>query len=181
MPRPLVAIIGGHSRNTSSQAEAFATEFGEALARAGYGIVCGGADGIMEAACRGQKRAGGLTVGVLKSNAQSEANGFIDVAVCTSMDVASNNIIIWSACAVVAFEGRYGTLNEVALALDFGKPLLIVGPSSLLQTSNVNSPLFRHFQSYEPATIPALLEAMQSMIASVTQPRPAGGLATEKA
>jgi uncharacterized protein (TIGR00725 family) len=181
MSRPLVAIVGGHSRNTTPQAEAFATEFGEALAQAGYGIICGGSDGIMEAACRGQKRAAGLTVGILKSNAHSEANNYIDVTVCTSMDVASNNIIIWSACAVVAFEGRYGTLNEVALALDFGKPLLMVGPSSLLQASNVNSPLFRHFPTYESTTIPDLLNTMRSMIRPRVRPLAMDGSAGEKA
>jgi uncharacterized protein (TIGR00725 family) len=165
MPRPLVAVVGGHRRNTNMQAETFAERMGAALHHAGYGIICGGGDGIMEAACRGHKRAGGLTVGVLKSNRPAEANSHVDVAVCTSMDVASNNVIIWSACAVLAFEGRYGTLNEVALALDFGKPLLVLGPSALLTVASVDAPLFRHFPDYDPAGIPRILQEMRSMIA----------------
>lgn len=172
MAYPLVAVIGGHSRNTSAQAKTFAELVGAALAREGFGIVCGGADGIMEAACRGHRRAGGLTVGVLKSNRPAEANEHVDVALCTSMDVASNNIIIWSARAVLAFEGRYGTLNEIALALDFGKPLLVVGPSPLLRVETVAAPLFRHFPSYEPDRIPEIIEEMKRMITQATSSTP---------
>lgn len=157
-------MIGGHSHNTSREAEAFATAVGAALARRGYGVVCGGGDGIMEAACRGCAEAGGITVGMLKFNDPEECNPYVKVAVPTSMNVASNNVIIWAASAVLAFEGRYGTLNEIALALDFGKPLMLLDNAPLLDVSKVNSDTFAHVPDASMGDIPTLLDRMQSMI-----------------
>lgn len=164
MRTKLIAVIGGHSHNTSRDAEAFATAFGAALARRGYGVVCGGGDGIMEAACRGCVEAGGITVGLLKFNAPEECNPFVKVAIPTSMNVASNNIIIWAASAVLAFEGRYGTLNEIALTLDFGKPLLLLDKAPLLDVSKVNSKNFLHLPDAASGDIEAVLDRMQYMI-----------------
>jgi uncharacterized protein (TIGR00725 family) len=137
---------------------------GAALARRGYGVVCGGGDGIMEAACRGCAEAGGITVGMLKFNDPAECNPYIKVAIPTSMNVASNNVIIWAASAVLAFEGRYGTLNEMALALDFGKPLMVLDKAPLLDVSKVTSDRFAHVPDAGPDDIEALLERMQGMI-----------------
>ncbi len=106
---------------------------GYAVARKGFGVVCGGGDGIMEAVCRGCKQGGGTTIGVLKWNHDRDANRFIDYAIPTSMDLARNNLIVWSAIGLVAFEGMYGTASEVALALDVGKPLVVVGEQCLFK------------------------------------------------
>jgi uncharacterized protein (TIGR00725 family) len=162
---PLVAVIGGHAKNTTIEAMALAEALGQALVGRGYGVVCGGGDGIMEAVCKGTIEAGGTTVGILKFNDAGAGNPFIKVAIPTAMDVASNNVIVWSAEAVIALEGRYGTLNEMALALDFGKPLLVLGHSALLRTEEVHSKLFFHEPKPSRGTLDGILDKMEGMIA----------------
>lgn len=163
-PRPVIGIIGGHSHNTSSAAMEFAEAIGAELGRRHLAIACGGFDGIMEAACRGCRGAGGVTLAILKGNDRLAANRYIDYAICTSMDVACNNIIIWSSAGIIAFDGRYGTLNEMALALDFGKPLVTTGRQHLLNVAAVTSEDFRHFEGYDFEQIPAIVEHLLYMI-----------------
>src|SRR5436305_540706 len=57
MPQPYVAVVGA-GRATPEQAQA-AEDVGRALAARGAVVVCGGLGGVMEAACRGAKDAGG--------------------------------------------------------------------------------------------------------------------------
>ncbi len=164
--RKFVAVIGGHTRNTTDNAMQLAEAFGKALALRGYGVVCGGGDGVMEAACRGVRSVGGLSLGILKSNSAADANPWVEIAIPTSMDVASNNVIVWAACAVVAFEGRYGTLNEVALALDFRKPLLLLGNSALLNVGGISAEKFRHIPYPDPGSCEQLIDLMEEMISA---------------
>ncbi|HEX6719267.1 MAG TPA: TIGR00725 family protein, partial [Pyrinomonadaceae bacterium] len=125
--KTIIGIIGGHQHNTTERALLLAERVGAELAHRGFAIICGGYNGIMEAACRGCKEADGTTIGVLKGNDPAAANPYIDYVIATSMDLASNHIIIWSSSAIIAFEGMYGTLTEIALALDTGKPLISMG------------------------------------------------------
>jgi uncharacterized protein (TIGR00725 family) len=160
----IIGIIGGHAQNTTAAALLLSERVGEELGRRGYAIVCGGYDGIMEAACRGCKQAGGTTIGILKGNDPAQANRYIDYAIPTSMDVASNNIIVWSSACIIAFDGRYGTLNEMALALDFGKPLIGVGRQLLLNVSNIDSDSFVHYEGYDVARVPEIIDRMETML-----------------
>ncbi len=148
MPKKIIGVIGGHSYNTNSQAVFFAEQIGKEIARRGLALVCGGFDGIMEAACKGCKQFGGTTIGIIKGNDLSAVNPFVDYAILTSMDVACNNIIIWTAAGIVALDGRFGTLNEVALALDFGKPIVLVGRHELLRAKKIESANFHVFRGY---------------------------------
>ena len=78
----------------------------------------------MEAACRGAKEAGGLTVGILPGNERSEANPYVDVPLVTGLGEARNIIVARSGRAVIAVGGEYGTLSEIAFALKFGVPVV---------------------------------------------------------
>jgi len=129
----LIGIIGGRLHNTSKEAILLGEAIGSEIGRRGFGLICGGGDGIMEAACRGCKQANGITLGVLKWNHSQDANPHIDIAIPTSMDLARNNIIVWSASGVIALEGNYGTTSEMSLALDIEKPLVVVGDKFLLK------------------------------------------------
>lgn len=169
MRKILIGIIGGHSANTTADAIVMAESVGFELAQRGLSIVCGGYDGVMEAACRGCKAGGGTTVAILKSNSAGLANPYVDFAIPTSMDVACNNIIVWAASGLIAFDGRYGTLNEMALALDFGKPLILVGQSSLLDVSAVRSERFRHLPGYDPGQAPLIVNMLQELIDGAVQ------------
>lgn len=126
MPRRLqVAVIGGSAASERAIAEAEA--LGSALVSAGYRIVCGGRDGVMAAVCRGAHRSPGwfegATIGVLPTPDDAVANAWVDVVVPTGMGIARNAIIVRSGDAVVAVSGRAGTLSELAMAWDLGKPI----------------------------------------------------------
>jgi len=120
--KTLIGVLGGSA--AAAEMERLAEEVGREIARRGAVLICGGRSGIMEAACRGAKEEGGLTIGVLPGEHRSEANPYVDVAVVTGMGVARNAIIVRSAAAVIAIDGRYGTLSEIAFALQLGVPVI---------------------------------------------------------
>jgi uncharacterized protein (TIGR00725 family) len=94
---------------------------GRELAERGAVVVCGGLGGVMEAACRGAKAAGGQTVGILPGSDRVAANPFVDVAIPTGLGEARNALVVRAADALIAVGGGYGTLSEIALALKAGK------------------------------------------------------------
>ena len=104
-----------------------AAEVGRLLAERGAVLVCGGRGGAMEAACRGAKDAGGLTVGILPGSNRSEANPFVDVVLPTGLGEARNALVVGAAEVVIAIGGGYGTLSEIALALKTGKRVIGLG------------------------------------------------------
>lgn len=101
-----------------------AEEAGAAVAEAGAGLVCGGLGGVMEAACRGARSRGGLTVGLLPGSDRDAANGWVVVALPTGLGEARNALVVRAADAVVAIGGGWGTLSEIALALKTGVPVV---------------------------------------------------------
>ena len=118
-----IAVIGGRevTQTTLEKAE----EAGRAIAERGAILLCGGLGGVMEAACRGAKSvgAGSTTVGILPTLSRQDANAYVDVAIPTNMGVARNAILIQAADAAVAVGGSYGTLSEMAFALQKEIPL----------------------------------------------------------
>ncbi len=104
-----------------------AQEVGRELGRRGHALVCGGLDGVMEAACRGANDAGGDTVGVLPGEDSDAANPYVDVAVATGLGEMRNALVVMNGDVVVALEGGYGTLSEVALALKRDAPVVSFG------------------------------------------------------
>lgn len=84
MDKKYIAVIGS-GENVPGDALKYAEEVGRLIARAGMVLVCGGRAGIMEAACRGAKSAGGLTIGFLPGLSRREANPYVDVAVPTGL------------------------------------------------------------------------------------------------
>jgi uncharacterized protein (TIGR00725 family) len=105
--------------------------------------VCGGLGGVMEAACRGATGAGGLTVGILPGLDRGAANRFVGVAVPTGLGEARNALVVRMADAVVAVDGEYGTLSEIALALKAGKPVVGVATWELARAGDAVEALWR--------------------------------------
>lgn len=120
-----MAVVG--PADTSPDVEAQAEAVGGALARAGAVVVTGGLAGVMSAACRGAKEAGGTTLGILPGPDRTAANPWVDVAVATGMGEARNALVVRTADALVAVAGGYGTLSEIALALKTGRPVVGLG------------------------------------------------------
>jgi hypothetical protein len=126
-----IAVIGG-SEATRSVLHT-AEEVGVALALAGATVVCGGLGGVMAAACRGAKSAGGRTVGILPGVDASAANSWVDVAVPTGLGESRNALVVNAGSAVIAIGGEYGTLSEIALALRAGIPVVGIDTWSLVR------------------------------------------------
>ncbi|RKX71024.1 TIGR00725 family protein, partial [candidate division WOR-3 bacterium] len=87
-------------------------------------LICGGMGGVMEAACKGAREAGGLTIGILPGNSIESANPYVDIPIATGFGEARNVIITRTAQALIAIDGKYGTLSEIAFAIIFRKPVI---------------------------------------------------------
>ena len=120
--RRIIGVIGGRRTEQSLLKEA--EEAGRLIAKNGATLVCGGLGGVMEAASRGAKAEGGLTVGILPQNDAKEANQHIDIPIATGLGIGRNVIIARTADALIAVGGEYGTLSEIAFALQMGKPVV---------------------------------------------------------
>ena len=97
---------------------------GRLLAEAGAIVVTGGCGGVMEAASKGAREAGGTTVGILPGLDRHEANKWVAVALPTGMGEARNALVVRAADALVAVGGAWGTLSEIAFARKVGKPVV---------------------------------------------------------
>lgn len=117
-----IGVIGAGS--CPAEIYELAREVGREIARRGYLLICGGLGGVMEAACRGAKEEGGMTVGVIPMADKEKANPYVDVVIATDMGHARNIIIVHSSDGLVAVAGQEGTLSEIAIALKVGKPVV---------------------------------------------------------
>jgi uncharacterized protein (TIGR00725 family) len=86
------------------------------LAAAGAVVICGGGTGVMAAVAAGARSAGGLVIGIRPGPDRTGASPDLDVTIVTNLGEARNAVIVWSADAVIAIGGSWGTLSEVALA-----------------------------------------------------------------
>ena len=77
----------------------------------------------MEAAARGAKQAGALTIGIVSDAEWDAANDFIDVPLATGLGPARNVIVARASLALVAVGGQYGTITEIAYGLHFDRPV----------------------------------------------------------
>jgi uncharacterized protein (TIGR00725 family) len=110
--------------DASDAQRAVAEDVGRLLAEAGAVVVTGGRSGVMEAASKGARDAGGTALGILPGADRREANEWVTVAVPTGMGEARNALVVRAADALVAVGGAWGTLSEIALARKTGKPVV---------------------------------------------------------
>ena len=119
----IIAVIG-KGDGCSAEAYALAEAVGREVARRGHVVVCGGLNGVMEAACKGAKSEGGDTIGILPGEDPRGANPYVDTPIATGMGYARNAIIVLTAEAAIAIHGEYGTLSEIALARGYDRPVV---------------------------------------------------------
>ena len=117
-----IGVIG--SAQCSREIYQLAERVGEGIARRGAILICGGLGGVMEGSCKGAKAAGGTTVGILPGARPDDANAFVDIPVVTGLSLARNLVVVRSCQAVIAIEGSYGTLSEIAFSLQLGVPVI---------------------------------------------------------
>jgi len=136
-----IAVIG--AGRCSAPIAALAEGVGRELAKRGAVLVCGGLGGVMEAACRGAKAEGGLTVGILPGRSRQDANPYVDIPIVTGMGEARNVLVVQSAQAVIAVHGEYGTLSEIAHALKLRIPVVGIGTWQLLKDGEERQAIVR--------------------------------------
>lgn len=132
--RPPIAVIGPRAA-TAEQCE-IAETIGAGLAKTGLAMVCGGRQGIMEAACRGVAAHGGIAIGLLPETEPDAANPYVTVPIATGIGEARNALVARAAFCLIAIGDSYGTLSEVALGLQFGKR--VIGLCGAAQVNGVN-------------------------------------------
>lgn len=121
-----IAVIGQGAPDAGPVADA-AEACGRLVAGAGATLVTGGLRGVMAAASRGARRAGGTVVAVLPGTDRSAATPDADVVVCTGVGEARDLAVVASADAVIAVGGGWGTLAEIGLARKLGRPVVLLG------------------------------------------------------
>lgn len=121
----VIAVVGPGEADTATCDRAEIV--GQAVATAGADLVCGGLGGVMEAACRGARSAGGRTIGILPGGERAGANPHVDVVIPTGLGEARNVVVVRTADALIAVSGGWGTLSEIALAAKLARPIVGVG------------------------------------------------------
>jgi uncharacterized protein (TIGR00725 family) len=104
-----------------------AYRLGQLIAAKGWVLLNGGRPtGVMDASARGAQDAGGLTVGILYDADREAASSGLDIVIPTGMGPARNIINVFSSDVVVACRGSGGTLSEIAMALRFSRPVVLL-------------------------------------------------------
>jgi uncharacterized protein (TIGR00725 family) len=125
MRKTIVGVMGGSEADPRTLDHAY--HIGRLIAEHGWVLLSGGRPtGVMDASARGCREAGGLSVGVLFDGDQSEASEHLDLVLPTAMGAARNIINVLSSDVVVACRGSGGTLSEIALALRFERPVVLL-------------------------------------------------------
>jgi uncharacterized protein (TIGR00725 family) len=120
-----IGVIGGGKPNSKSRQIAF--KVGQLIADKGAILICGGLSGVMEEASRGAKQAGGMTVGILPGNSPQDANPHIDIAIATGLGYGRNSLVAMNSDVIIAIDGQYGTLTEIAYGCIYGKKIIGLG------------------------------------------------------
>ncbi|BEQ13487.1 TIGR00725 family protein [Desulfoferula mesophila] len=134
----LISVIGAGQADQRQKEHAF--RVGELLARAGWGVVCGGLSGVMAEACRGCASAGGLTVGLLPGTERQAANPWVQVILPTGLGQARNALVVLAGQGAIAVGGGGGTLSEIGHALKAGRPVVSLGSWEVAGVPQAESP-----------------------------------------
>jgi len=118
----IIGVVG--STNGEPEILRLAEDVGAEIARRGAAVVCGGLSGVMEAVCRGARREGGLTIGIIPSDEKNDANPYVQIPIVTGMGMGRNVMLVKTADVIIAVGGEFGTLSEIAHALNIGKKVI---------------------------------------------------------
>ena len=135
---PCVTVFGSARFKEDQLYYTVAREVGARLARAGFTVMTGGGPGIMEAANRGAKEAGGYSVGCNIQLAHEQTpNPYLDRWITFRHFYVRKLMLVKYSYAFVALPGGFGTLDE------------IFETATLIQTSKIkNFPLILMGREY---------------------------------
>jgi uncharacterized protein (TIGR00725 family) len=153
---PVQIAVCGPRECTDTEASS-ARRVGQLLAEAGAVVICGGGQGVMAAVAAGARSAGGTVVGIRPGSSRDDASPDLSVTIVTNIGEARNAIIVWSADAVIAVGGSWGTLSEVALAQRRGGvPVVVLNGWQVLDADGAPVGGIDHVSSPEDAVAHAL-------------------------
>ena len=122
----IIGVCGsGFLKDYDTEISLIAEQVGTEIARHNGILICGGKGGVMEAACKGAKQKGGLTIGILPYQ-KEEKNPYVDIPIITGIGEKRNAIIVQSSDCIIALAGRWGTLNEITLAGIYQTPIVFL-------------------------------------------------------
>ena len=117
-----IAVFGG--RNIDKDTYNTSVEIGKLLAHENYLVFCGGGEGVMEAICKGVNIGNGTSIGLLKGDNLEESNEYLTIPILTNMGITRNALLPLNCDVAIAISGNYGTLSEIAYALQFKIPII---------------------------------------------------------
>ena len=118
IPVPAVSLFGSARVREGSPAYESAREVARRFGEAGWAVVTGGGPGVMEAANRGAKEGGGVSVGFnIELPHEQFANRYLDIDVTFRHFYARKTMFVKAAEGFVIFPGGFGTLDELFEAL----------------------------------------------------------------
>jgi len=122
----VVGVMGGHDAPPAILEDA--RRIGRGVAERGLVLRTGGGDGVMKAASEGAFLAGGLVLAVLPSDRvrplAGYPNEYVDIAIQTGMADARNAINAKTPHVMIAVDGGWGTVSEIAHALRNDTPVI---------------------------------------------------------
>lgn len=137
-----IGVIGGNTIEDKNLELAY--EVGKHIALNGADLVCGGLGGTMETVSKGAQENGGNVIGILPGEDKNDANPFVNIALPTGMGVGRNTLVVRCSDVIIAFPGSYGTLSEIAIALNLGKSVIhMPGTWDISKIGYVNSSNFK--------------------------------------
>ncbi|HYI93269.1 MAG TPA: TIGR00730 family Rossman fold protein [Bryobacteraceae bacterium] len=111
---PAVTVFGSARFPEGSANYQLGVEVGRELARAGFAVITGGGPGIMEAANRGAKEAGGVSIGCnIVLPHEQKPNPYVDEMVSFNYFFARKVMLVKYSCAFICLPGGFGTLDEM--------------------------------------------------------------------
>jgi uncharacterized protein (TIGR00730 family) len=109
-----VTVFGSARTPREHPHYALARAIGASLGRAGYAVITGGGPGLMEAANRGAREAGALSIGCnIELAHEQKLNDYVDIGLRFRHFFARKVMFVRYACAFVICPGGFGTLDEL--------------------------------------------------------------------
>jgi uncharacterized protein (TIGR00725 family) len=127
-----IGVMGSASDvKYSKEVEEIAEKTGELIARKGAVLIFGAEkefDSLSTAACRGAKKASGLTIGITYNKGKKVFTEDADIIIPTGMDVGGGReFVLGLSCdAMIVINGGSGTLNEIAVAYQANIPIIAI-------------------------------------------------------